>query len=122
MSPELNLQVTDLLNGLLHLSKQPLKLNDVSELRVDMLVLSVILNDVLLDDVFVSEDGELLLEGGLFLNSDIQLHKRGMNVLHNFEKVKSEGDVDRRRVNELIESVFVKSLYEVIEEDFILMR
>lgn len=122
MSPELNLQVTDLLNGLLHLSKQPLKLNDVSELRVDVLVLSVILNDVLFDDVFVSEDGELLLEGGLFLNSDIQLHKRGMNVLHNFEKVKSEGDVDRRRVNELIESVFVKSLYEVIEEDFILMR
>ena len=121
MSPELNLQVTDLLNGLLHLSKKPLKLNDVSELRVDVLVLSVILNDVLLDDVFVSEDGELLLERGLFLDGDIQLHKRGMNVLHNFEKVEGEGDVDRGRVNELVEGVFVESLYEVIEEHFILM-
>ena len=61
MCPELNLEVGNLFNRLLHVGKQSLELNHVGKLRVYLFVIYVVLHDEILDDVFVSEDCKLLL-------------------------------------------------------------
>jgi len=73
VSPELNLQVGDQLNALLHFSKNSLKLDDVRQLGVDLSVIQVVLLDMILNHVLVSEYSKLLLKGRLFLLSYVQL-------------------------------------------------
>lgn len=73
MSPELNLQVGDHFNALLHFPENSLKLDDVRQLGVDLSVIQVVLLDMILNDVLVSEYSKLLLKGRLFLLSYVQL-------------------------------------------------
>lgn len=42
-----------------------------------------------------------------------------MYVVHNFEKVEGEGDVNVGRIYELIERIIIEFLHKVVEEDFI---
>lgn len=62
MGPEFYLEVTNFLNGFRHLSLKSFKFNDVSEFRIDVLVLLVVILDILLNNVLVPKDGELLLK------------------------------------------------------------
>lgn len=71
MRPKLNLQVRNSLDVFLHLLKQPFKLDHISQLRVDLFVIQMILLDVILNYVLVSEYGELLLKRRLLLLSNI---------------------------------------------------
>ena len=73
MSPELNLQVGDQLNALLHFSVKSLKLDDVRQLGVNLAVIQVVLLDMVLNDVLVAEYSELLLKGRLLLLGYVQL-------------------------------------------------
>lgn len=62
MSPEFNLQVTNLLNRLLHLSEQSLELNDIGQFRINIFMLGMILLDKVFNDVLIPEDSKLLLQ------------------------------------------------------------
>ena len=53
-----------------------------------MFMIDVVLDDVLFNDVLISEYGELLLQRRLFLYRNIQFNKRRMYVLHYFEQEK----------------------------------
>lgn len=116
MGPKFYLQVANLLNSSLHLSKETFKLNHVRQLGVDMLVVEVVLLDILLDDVLVPENGELLLKRGLFLLCNVQLDKRSVYVLHDLEKVERERYVYAWAVDELVQRILIQTLDEVVEE------
>lgn len=94
MSPELYLHVAYLLYRLLHLSEEPLELNDVCQLGVYMLRVVMLLLDIVFNDILVSEDGELLLQRRLLLDGDVQLNQGGWYVFHVLEEVERECYVD----------------------------
>ena len=82
-------------------------------------MLLMILLYVVLYDVFVPEYCELLLQRRFFLNGDVKFDQGGMDVAHDFEEVISEGDMDGWRIDELVESIFIKALNEMVQKDFI---
>ena len=45
-----------------------------------------------------------------------------MNVLHILKEVKGKCNVNRRRIDELVESIFVETFNEMVQENFILVR
>ena len=45
-----------------------------------------------------------------------------MDVVHNFEKVEGEGDMNVGRIDELIERIVIELLHKVVEEDFIIVH
>ena len=85
-------------------------------------MLLMILLYVVQHDVLVPVYCELLLQGRLFLNGDVKFDQRGMEVKHDLEEIISEGDMDGRRIDELVESIFIKAINEVIQEYFIEVR
>jgi hypothetical protein len=85
MCPELHLQIRYLLNRLLHLKEQPLKLNHISELWVDLFVVDMILYYEVFYDVLKPENRELLLEGGFLLLGEVKFKEACMNVVHGLE-------------------------------------
>ena len=68
-----------------------------------MLMVNVILLNKFFYNVFVSKDGELLLNRRFLFLSDIQFYNGGMNVLHHFILIKGERDVYTGAIDELIE-------------------
>jgi hypothetical protein len=76
------------------------------------------LNKVLYD-LLVAKDGKLLLERGLLFEGYVKLEKGLMDVVHHFEKVERESNVDVGWVYELIERIIIELLNKVVEEDFI---
>lgn len=86
-----------------------------------MLVIKMVLLDELLYDVFVPKDGELLLQRGLLLLSNVKFNEWSVNVLHNFEEVEWESDVDPRTTYEFGQWVLIESLYEVVKEYLVKM-
>ena len=75
MSPKFNLEIANFLYCLLHFTIKSLKFYYISQFRIYMLMLLVILFYVLFDDVFVSKDSKLLLERGFLLYSNVEFNK-----------------------------------------------
>ena len=122
MCPELNLQVGDLLNRFLHLGKQSLEFDHISKLRVDFFVIEVVLHDVILNDVFVSEDGKLLLQRRLLLLCNVQLKQTRMNVVHDLKEIERVADMNAWAVHKLVQSIVIELLNEMAQKDIILMH
>ena len=76
----------------------------------------MVLLDELFYDVFVPKDGELLLQRGFLLLSTVKFNEWSVNVLHNFEEIEWESDVDPRTAYEFGQWVLIESLYEVVKE------
>ena len=45
-----------------------------------------------------------------------------MDVVHNFEKVEGESDMNVGGIDELIERIVIELLHKVVEEDFIIVH
>jgi len=70
-------------------------------------MIEMVLHDKVLNYVLVPKDGELLLKRRLLLLSDVEFKQTCVNVVHNFEEVVAEGNVDPRTVDELVKCVIV---------------
>jgi hypothetical protein len=68
-----------------------------------MFVVHVVLLDVLLNDVLITEYGELLLQGGFLLLSDVKFNEGRVDVFHHFEQIEGEGDVNGWTVDEFVQ-------------------
>ena len=122
MLPELDLDVAYLFYRLLHFLKQPFELDHISQFGVNIDIVDMVLPYIVFNKLPVSKESKLLLQRRLVLSSDIKLNKRGMNILHYFEKVKRKGYMDRGRIVELVECIFVKSFNEMVQENLVNMR
>jgi hypothetical protein len=71
--PELNLQIRYDLDRLRHFLIQSFEFDDISQLRVDLLMFQMLGLDEVLDDLLVAEDSKLLLERGLLLECNVKL-------------------------------------------------
>jgi hypothetical protein len=87
-----------------------------------MLVVNMILLNKFFYNVFVSKDGELLLNRRFLFLSNVQFYNGGMNVFHHFVLIEGESDVDTGTIDELIEGFLVQPHDEVFQKYFILMR
>ena len=77
--------------------------------------------NVIFEDVFVAEYGELLLQTRLLLLSHVQLDKRGMDVPHHLELVECEGNVDAWAIHEFDQRVLIEPHDEMLQENLILV-
>jgi hypothetical protein len=103
VGPEFHLYIAYLLHCTVHFRKKTLKFNDIGKLRVHMLMVNVILLNKFFYNVFVSKDGELLLDRRFLFLSYIQFYNGCMNILHHFILIKGECDVYTGAIDELIE-------------------
>jgi hypothetical protein len=103
VGPEFHLNIAYLLHCTVHFRKKTFKFNDIGKLRVHMLMVNVILLNKFFYNVFVSKDGELLLDRRFLFLSYIQFYNGCMNILHHFILIKGECDVYTGAIDELIE-------------------
>jgi hypothetical protein len=94
VSPELDLEVRHDFDRFRHILIESLKLDDIGQLWIDLFMFQVLGLNKVLDDLLVAKDGKLLLERGLLFEGYIKFEKRLMDVVHDFEKVERECDVD----------------------------
>ena len=121
MSPEFYLEIANFLNCFLHFPKKSFKLYHIRKFRVHIFMILVVLPDILFYDILVPEDRKLLLQRRFLFYCDVKFNKRSMNIFHHFEQVVGKSNVDRRRIYEFVESIFIQPLNKVIEKNFILM-
>jgi len=71
--PELNLEIRYELDTLLHFSKESLKFNYISELRIDLSMVYMIVLYMLLNYILIPEYSELMLQRWFLLQGYIKL-------------------------------------------------
>lgn len=73
-------------------------------------MIQMVLDNEIFNNVFVSENGELLLQGRLLLLCDIQLQERSMDIVHNLKEIVRKTDVNPRTIDKFVQSVVIKFL------------
>lgn len=95
MGPELHTVIADFLNLLLHLSEKTLKLLDIGELLIGVMLLACLGLDIGINHCLVSEDCELLVKVWSFLLGNFELMNGRMNVFKALEVEVRENNVNR---------------------------
>jgi hypothetical protein len=73
----------------------------------------ILLNEFF-DDVFITEDSELLLQRRFLLLGNVQFDQGSMYVAHDLEEIERKGNVNAGRVDKLVQRVLIKALDEVV--------